>query len=108
MSASIDSLHNNDQLNRQNPKLAAANARTNVADLKEKVTEFICNLTGGRCVYTGRTMRESHAPLDLTESDWRVFVDDFVRVMTQSGIRKAEQDELLALMATTKSDILNK
>lgn len=106
MSASIDSLHDNDQLNRQNPKLAAAKTRTNPADLKDKVTAFICRLTGGSCAYTGRTMKASHAPLDITESDWRVFVDDFVKVMTECGIPQREQRELLALMDTTKAEIV--
>jgi hemoglobin len=106
MSVSIDSLHGNEQLNRQNPKLAQAKSKTNPADLKKKVTEFICKLTGGPCTYTGRTLRASHAPLDITESDWRVFVDDFVRVMNACGIGKAEQDELLALMLSTKEEIV--
>lgn len=106
MAASIDSLHGNEQLNRQNPKLAAAKSRTNPAALKEKVTDFICKLTGGPCVYTGRTMKASHAPLDITESDWRIFVDDFVKLMNERSVKRAEQDELLALMAATKADIV--
>ena len=51
MSASIDSLHANEQLNRQNPKLAMANAKLSLSDLKEKVTDFICKLSGGPCLY---------------------------------------------------------
>jgi len=106
MSASIDSLHNNEQLNRQNPTLGSLRGKTNAADLKEKVTDYICKLAGGPCTYKGRTLRASHAPLNITEADWRVFVDDFVRVMTDYGIRSGEQEELLALMAGTKGDIL--
>lgn len=106
MSVSIDSLHANEQLNRQNPKLAMAKSRTNPADLKKKVTDFICRLTGGSCVYTGRTMKASHGPLEITEADWRIFVDDFVRIMNEKGVPPGEQTELLALMDGTKADIV--
>ena len=106
MSASIDSLHANEQLNRQNLKLAASRNTTIPTDLKEKVTDFFCKMTGGPCLYRGRTMRSSHAHLDITEADWRVFIDDTIRVMNEVGIGRREQEELLALIATTKSEIL--
>jgi hemoglobin len=106
MSISIDSLHGNEQLNRQNPKLAKAKTQTNPEDLKQKVTDFICKLTGGPCVYTGRTMKASHAPLDITEADWRIFVNDFIRVMNEIDVQGPEQEELLALLTAEKGDIV--
>jgi hemoglobin len=106
MSASIDSLHSNEQLNRQNRKLAAAKGKTNPADLKQKVTDFICQLAGGPCAYRGRSMQESHGPLAITEADWKVFIDDTVRVLTELGVPTLDQEELLALMAPSKSDIV--
>jgi hemoglobin len=106
MSASIDSLHDNEQLNRQNPKLAALKGKNEPIAFKQKVTDFICQLTGGPCEYRGRTMRESHGPLDISEADWKVFIDDTVRVLTKLGVSGVEQRELLELMATTKADIV--
>jgi len=106
MSASIDSLHGNEQLNRQNPKLAALKGKNDPLAFKQKVTDFICRLTGGPCEYRGRSLRESHAPLDISEADWKIFIDDTVRVLTQLGVQHGEQRELLGLMATTKSDIV--
>jgi hemoglobin len=106
MSAAIDSLNGNEQLNRQNPKLASAATRVNLPDMKKKVADFVCRLTGGPCTYTGRTMRASHAPLDITESDWKIFIDDFVRVMNEFRVANADQDDLLALLVAMKADIL--
>lgn len=106
MSASIDSLHGNEQLNRQNAKLAALKDKTDAGALKQKVTDFICQLSGGPCVYRGKSMRASHGPLDITEADWRVFIDDTIRVMSERGVGQREQQELLALMGTTKRDIV--
>ena len=106
MSASIDSLHDNVQLNRQNPRLAAAKSTTNPADLKQKVTDLICQMSGGPCTYRGRTLRASHAPLQITEADWRVFIDDTVRVMSELQVAPTEQRDLLDLLTTTKAEIL--
>ena len=108
MSASIDSLHGNEQLNRQNPKLAAFRMRptTNPAAFKQLVTDFMCKLTGGNCNYQGRSMPESHGHLDITEADWKIFVDDMYRVMTRLAIGAAEQHELVGLMTNLKSEIL--
>ncbi len=107
MSASIDSLHANEALNRQNPKLAGANAKLNLSDLKEKVTDFICKLSGGPCLYRGRTMKASHSHLDITDADWRLFIEDTVNVMTRLGIRSPEQDDLVALLASLRGEIVN-
>jgi hemoglobin len=106
MSASIDSLHDNEQLNRQNAKLAQAKLTTNPTDLKEKVTDFFCRITGGPCLYRGRTMRNSHAHLDITDADWRVFIDDTIRIMTELKLPGREQDDLLALIETLKNEIV--
>ncbi len=106
MSASIDSLHNNEQLNRQNPKLGALKSKTNPADLKQKVTDFMCQMTGGPCAYRGRTLPASHAPLEITESDWKIFIDDTVRVMNELAVAGPEQRELVALLESMKAQIL--
>lgn len=107
MSASIDSLHNNEQLNRQNAKLAALKSKkADPDDLKQKVTDFMCQATGGPCVYRGRTLPASHAPLEITESDWTIFIDDTVRIMNEQAVACSEQQELLALFASMKSQIL--
>ena len=106
MSASIDSLHHNEQLNKQNPKLANANAKIDVVDLKEKVTDFICKLAGGPCLYLGRTMKASHSHLDITETDWRLFIDDTVKVLTTLDVPARDQNDLLALLAGFKREIV--
>lgn len=106
MSASIDSLHSHPQLKRQNPKLAAIASIPPTLAIKEHVTDYFCQLTGGPAVYRGRTMRDSHAHLDITEADWKVFVDDTVRILDEFGVAQREQRELLQLMEGRKAEIV--
>src|SRR5436190_17595579 len=39
--------------------------------LRQHFVEFLCNATGGPCVYIGRDMKTSHAGLGITEDDWK-------------------------------------
>jgi hemoglobin len=106
MSASIDSLHTHPQLQRQNPKLAATAAVPPTLAVKELVTDYFCQLAGGPATYRGRTMRDSHLHLDITEADWKVFVDDTVRILDEFGVAPREQRELMQLMEARKVEIV--
>lgn len=103
--AFIEKLLVNDTLN-ANP--AIRNARTTVpkAGLKFHVTALVCQATGGPQVYTGRSMKDSHRHLNITEREWDAMVADFVAVLNEFKVPKAEQDELLAIVAPTKKDIV--
>jgi hemoglobin len=106
--AFIDALHSNETLNRQNPKLAAAHSRVDLPDLKQKVADLICKMASGPCRYTGRSMKESHANLDITEADWAVASQDLVAVLNRLNIGRAEQEDLYALLGSTKPDIVTR
>ncbi len=36
---------------------------------------FLCNVTGGPMVYTGRDMKTSHKGMRIDEQDWKAFVE---------------------------------
>src|SRR5205823_4507257 len=38
--------------------------------LKFQITTLLCQETGGPCKYAGRTLRESHLSLGITEHEW--------------------------------------
>lgn len=50
-----------------NPKVDEAHHKVPPAGFKYLVTEQFCHATGGPQCYTGRSMLDSHAHLDLTE-----------------------------------------
>jgi len=89
-----------------NPRINEARARVPKQGLKYHVTAFVCNATGGPCGYTGRSMKPSHAHLNITENEWRAMVTDFRKTLDKFKVPKKEQDELVALVGTTKPDIV--
>ena len=101
----IDRVMDNPQLN-ANPKVDEAHHRVSRAGFKYLVTEMVCWATGGPQQYTGRSMRDSHAHLRITEAEWKVFLADFKASLDTFAVPKDEQAELFALVESTKADIV--
>src|SRR5262245_13611061 len=101
----IDRIMDNPRLN-ANPKVDEAHHRVSRAGFKYLVTEMVCWATGGPQHYTGRTMIDSHAHLDITEEEWLVFLADFQVCLDHFAVPKAEQGELFAIVESTKKDIV--
>lgn len=103
--AFIDLLLVNDVLN-ANPNIKMARDRVPAPGLKFHVTALVCQVTGGPCKYTGRSMKDSHAHLKITEREWQAMVSDFRRVLNNFQVPQREQDELFAIIGSTKPDIV--
>ena len=101
----IDRVMDDPRLN-ANPKVDEAHHRVARAGFKYLVTEQVCQATGGPQIYTGRTMRDSHAELDITQQEWLAFLDDLQQTFNHFGVPAAERAELLAIVESTKSDIV--
>ena len=101
----IDRVMDNPRLN-ANPKVDEAHHRVSRAGFKYLVTEMVCWATGGPQQYSGRSMRDSHVHLDITEDEWQVFLADLQACLDKFAVPQAEQSEIFALVASTKSDIV--
>jgi hemoglobin len=103
----IDRVMDDPRLN-ANPKVNEAHHRVSRAGFKYLVTEMVCWATGGPQKYTGRSMRDSHAHLDITEGEWRAFMDDLRQTFDKFGVPEAERKELIAIVESTKAEIVLK
>jgi hemoglobin len=101
----IDLLYVNDVLN-ANPAIKEARERVPLPGLKYRVTSMVCQATGGPCTYTGRSMKEAHQHLNITESEWQAMLVDFQRVLNNYQVPQREQKELIAIVESTKKDIV--
>jgi hemoglobin len=80
--------------------------RTDIPRLKKMLVDQVCDATGGPCTYTGRDMRETHDGMGVTAAEFDALVEDLVATLEQFGVPKAEQDELLGLLAPMRGDIV--
>jgi hemoglobin len=101
----IDALVPDPTLN-ANPAIDAARKRVPAPYLKYHVTALVCEVTGGLCAYHGRTMKDSHAHLNITEREWERMVSIFKEVLAEHTVPAQEQRELLDIVGSTKADIV--
>ena len=101
----IDRIMVNPLLN-ANPKVDEAHHRVSKAGFKYLVTEMVGWATGGPQQYTGKTMKESHEHLGITEPEWQAFLEDFRVTLDKFDVPAAEQNELFAIVESTKADIV--
>lgn len=78
----------------------------NVEKLKQLLTEFVCQATGGPQKYTGRDMVTAHKGMKITEAEFNASAADLAASLDKFGVRPREKDELLALVGSLKDQIV--
>jgi hemoglobin len=88
------------------PRIRDDFAEADIVHLHARLSEHLCALTGGPCTYGGRDMKAAHAGLGLTEADFNALVENLVDAMTGRGVPITAQNELLAILAPMRGDII--
>jgi hemoglobin len=101
----IDRVMTDPRLN-ANPRVDEAHHRVSPAGFKYLVTEMVCWAAGGPQSYSGRPMGDSHRHLMITPGEWECFGDDFQQTLDKFGVPQPEQDELKAIVASTRDAIV--
>lgn len=101
----IDRLVANRVLNR-NPAIKAGCKSSPPPYLKFQVSQLVCEVTGGPCKYAGKSMKEAHAHLSISEKEWQVMAAEFKKSLDKFKVPAAEQQELFDIVGGTKADIV--
>lgn len=101
----IDRVFVNATLN-ANPNIYKARSEVRKPGLKVQVVNQVCAVTGGPCEYTGLDMKTAHKDFHITEKEWDALVVDFKASLDKFKVPAAEQQELIAIVASTKPDIV--
>ncbi len=93
----------------------AADARINaffrgvdLDSLKAKLTDQICEATGGPCRYTGKGMREAHADMQISDADFDALIEDLAGALDHAGVGPNEERELLHALNGFRGQIVRK
>ena len=88
-------------------RLADAFKEANSANLASQLSDQVCQLSGGPCIYKGPTMKDAHANMDVTRTDFNALVEVLQLSMDARGIPFTRQNQLLALLAPMHRDVVN-
>ena len=73
---------------------------------KQLLIDFLCSSAGGPLYYTGRDMKTTHIGMRISESDWSAFLGHLNATLEAFQVPRAERDEVVAFVQSTKSDIV--
>lgn len=75
--------------------------------VKQKVYEIFAVATGADVKYTGKTMKHTHATMNISEMEFNAVVDDVMAALVKNKIEQQEQNEVLAILWSVRPDVVN-
>src|SRR5262249_11302307 len=80
---------------------------TDAVGFKAKLVDQICEATGGPCKYTGKSMRDSHAGMKISDAEFTALVVDLKKALDKNKVPDREQKELLGALGGMHDDVVN-
>ena len=79
---------------------------TNLKRFAMLLSEQICMLSGGPCVYTGDHMQLVHQGMRINNAKFNALVEQLQAAMDKNNVSPAAQNKLLAILAPMQRDIV--
>jgi len=83
-----------------------AKDKNRLAKFKTNLVNQICQASGGPCKYMGKSMKEAHKGMGITDADFNALVDDLVKALDKFHVGETEKKELLGALGPMKGDIV--
>lgn len=77
-----------------------------VGMLKNSLVALISATTGGPLKYTGKSMKEVHKGMGITNEEFDALANDLVKALTKNGAAADDIDALLKIVDSTRGDIV--
>ena len=74
-------------------------ANADIPGLEAKLTDQICQASGGPCTYTGKDMKTAHVGMNIKDADFNALVEDLKASLDHFKVPAREQQELIGALA---------
>ncbi len=95
-------------MSNKNVVKSLTSGKVSVGGIKYLVTEQLAAAAGGPFKYTGRTMKESHKDLMISEKEWQASAGILKNVLDMYKVPAKEQGEIFAAISASHNDIVKK
>lgn len=79
-----------------------------IEHLEDQLVHLISAVTGGPLKYTGKSMKDSHKGMAITEEEFKAIAGHLVDTLKKHKVPQKEIDELIKIVASTHDDIVEK
>ena len=77
-----------------------------VEKLRNNMIAQICKESGGDCEYTGKSMKDAHKGMKVTDAEWNATVSALKAALDENKVGENAQNDLIAAIAPMKDDIV--
>jgi hemoglobin len=77
-----------------------------VANLEKLLVDLISAVSGGPLAYEGRSMKSVHQDMAITGAQFDALARDLATVLKKYNVPRKEADELLAIVGSTRKDVV--
>jgi len=81
---------------------------SDIARLREKLIEQFCKESGGPCEYTGDSMKDVHAGMNISTGEFNRVVELLQTAMDKAGTPQTAQNRLIRSLAPMRPDIIHR
>ena len=89
-----------------NPLISTRFRNIDVEPTKLVVAQFISTGTGGPTNYTGQDMLAVHKGMNVSAAEFMAVLDDALAALTENGVGQPEQEEMLYILYSMRSEIV--
>lgn len=90
----------------QNPAIATRYAESDISAVKNAAATFFITGTGGPDVYKGKDMLAAHKGMNISAVEFMAVLDDALAALKKNNIGQREQEEVLFIFYSLRSDIV--
>jgi hemoglobin len=83
-------------------------ANADLPRLKSQLVDQICQASGGPCTYGGRSMKDAHKGMGVTNDAFDALVADLGATLDNFRVPTRDKNELLSVLAPMRSDIVER
>ncbi len=89
------------------PELNAGFKNADVPKFKKNLADQICEATGGPCKYTGKSMKDVHKGMKITDAQFNKTGGHLAASLDKFNVAAADKNALLNAIGGMKPDIVN-
>ena len=90
----------------ENAAIAPRFGGADIAALKNGAATFFISGTGGPAVYEGKDMLATHKGMNISATEFMAVLDDALVALQKNGIGQREQEEVLFVLYSMRSDVV--
>lgn len=89
----------------EDDRIASRFKGVDVVQFHTNLTDQLCEISGGPCSYSGRSMEAVHEGMNVTDTQFNALTEHLVLAMEDSGVSTSAQNRLLRRLVELYPDI---